>query len=246
MSGPAKRAARRLLRQGRRAIIGMAKRRMTRDQAVDLEAKATSRSDAGATAAKEDLSKRFFQERGVAARIAALAAPVIEELGFRLVRVKVSGGGGGVVQVMADRPDGTMTVDDCALISRRLSPALDVNDPMPGSYHLEVSSPGVDRPLVRPSDFEDWAGFEARIEMKALIGGRKRFRGVIEGYEDGEARLRVELAGFSEPQVIGLPVEQIDEAKLVLTDALIKAALARPGRRGASEDDAGGSGLEPT
>lgn len=217
---------------------------MTRDQAVEGEAEAISQGGAGATAAGgEDLSRRFFQERGVAAQIAALAAPVIEELGFRLARVKVStGAGGGVVQIMADRPDGTMSVDDCALISRRLSPVLDVSDPMPGSYSLEVSSPGVDRPLVRPSDFEDWAGFEARIEMKELIGGRKRFRGVIEGFEDGEARLKVELAGFSEPQVIGLPVGLIDEAKLVLTDALIKAALAGSGRAGSEGGGAGGGG----
>lgn len=171
---------------------------------------------------------RFFQERGLGARIAEIAEPVIEELGFRLVRVKISGGEAGVVQIMAERPGGTITIADCALISRRLSPVLDVSDPMPGSYNLEVSSPGIDRPLVRPSDFEDWAGFEAKIEMKELISGRKRFRGVIEGFEDGEARLKVELAGFSEPQVIGLPVGLIDEAKLVLTDDLIKAALSKP------------------
>ncbi len=159
------------------------------------------------------------------------------ELGFRLVRVKVSNRDGGVVQIMAERPDGTINIDDCALISRRLSPVIDVNDPLPGSYYLEVSSPGIDRPLVRPSDFEDWAGFEAKIEMKEMIDGRKRFRGFIEGFEDGEARLKVELAGFSEPQVIGLPVNLIDEAKLVLTDDLIKASLAKPQGEVTPEDD---------
>jgi ribosome maturation factor RimP len=186
-------------------------------------------------------TERFHRERGLGARIAEIAEPVIEELGFRLVRVKVSGGESGVVQIMAERPGGAINIDDCALISRRLSPVLDVNDPMPGSYNLEVSSPGIDRPLVRPSDFEDWAGFEAKVEMKELIGGRRRFRGVIEGFEDGEARLKVELTGFSEPQVIGLPVDLIDEAKLVLTDDLIKAALAKPQT---GPDAEGGRSLE--
>jgi ribosome maturation factor RimP len=193
----------------------------------------TDRTDSGGAA-----TERFYRERGLGARIAEIAGPVIEELGFRLVRVKISGGeGGGVVQIMAERPGGAINIDDCALISRRLSPVLDVHDPVPGSYSLEVSSPGLDRPLVRPSDFEDWAGFEAKVEMKEMISGRRRFRGVIEGFEDGEARLKVELAGFSEPQVIGLPADLIDEAKLVLTDDLIRAALANPQTGPRAEDE---------
>ena len=171
-----------------------------------------------------NLQKRFFRENGIAARIAALAEPVAEELGYRLVRVKVSGQSGSTLQIMVDHPDRAITVDDCALVSRRLSPLLDANDPMPGAFHLEVSSPGIDRPLVRPSDFVDWAGFEAKIEMKELVDARRRFRGIIEGYEDGEARLQVELKDFDEPQTIGLPVELIAEARLVLTDELLKAA----------------------
>jgi ribosome maturation factor RimP len=171
-----------------------------------------------------DLQKRFSRENGLAARIAALIEPVIEELGYRLVRVKISGQSGSTLQIMVDRPDRAIIVDDCALISRRISPLLDVNDPMPAAFHLEVSSPGIDRLLVRPSDLIDWAGFEAKIEMKELIDQRRRFRGIIEGFEDGEARLLVELKDFDEPQAIGLPVDLIAEAKLVLTDELLKAA----------------------
>lgn len=173
-----------------------------------------------------ELHQRFIRESGVAARVAALAEPIIEELGLRLVRVKISAQNGTTVQIMADRPEGAINVDECALISRRLSPLLDAEDPIPSGYVLEVSSPGIDRPLVRPSDFEDWAGFEAKIELRELIDGRRRFRGVLEGFEDGEARLRVALKDHDEPQVIGIPVAMIGEAKLVLTDELLKLAKA--------------------
>jgi ribosome maturation factor RimP len=177
-----------------------------------------------ADVSETDLQKRFYRENGTAARIAALAEPVVMDLGYRLVRVKVSGQSGSTLQIMVDREDRAITVDDCALVSRRLSPVLDASDPMPSSFLLEVSSPGIDRPLVRPSDFIDWAGFEAKIEMKELIAARRRFRGVIEGFEDGEARLQVELKDFEEPQTVGLPVDLIADAKLVLTDELLKAA----------------------
>ena len=174
--------------------------------------------------AEGNLHERFMRESGLAAEIVALAEPVIEELGLRLVRVKVSAQSGTTVQIMADRQNGAISVDDCASISRRLSPLLDAHDPIPGGYTLEVSSPGIDRPLVRPSDFEDWAGFEAKIELKELVDGRRRFRGILEGYEDGEARLRIELKDYDEPQVVGLPVALIGEAKLVMTDSLLKLA----------------------
>jgi ribosome maturation factor RimP len=128
---------------------------------------------------------------------------------------------------MADKAGGTINVDDCAAISRRLSPLLDAHDPIEGRYFLEVSSPGIDRILVRPSDFEDWAGFEAKLETKEPIDGRRRFRGILEGYEDGEARLQVKLDEHSEPKTIGLPVELIEEARLVLTDELVRASLNR-------------------
>jgi ribosome maturation factor RimP len=170
--------------------------------------------------------RRFTRETGPARTIADLAEPVLEELGFRLVRVKVSERDGGTVQIMAERPKGEMTVEDCATISRRLSPVLDAYDPMPGHYRLEISSPGIDRPLVRPSDFALWAGHEAKVELKELVDGRKRFRGVIEGVEDDEARLRIELEGKAEPVTIGLPFSLISEAKLVVDVESFRADLA--------------------
>jgi ribosome maturation factor RimP len=158
---------------------------------------------------------RFTRETGPEGAVADLAEPVLEELGFRLVRVKISGRHGGTVQIMAERPTGEMTVEDCATISRRLSPVFDAYDPMPGSYNLEVSSPGIDRPLVRPSDFALWAGHEAKIELKEQIDGRKRFRGKIEDVVDDEVHLKMELDGKAEPLIIGLPFSLISEAKLV-------------------------------
>ena len=187
--------------------------------------------------AEGNLHERFMRESGLAAEIVALAEPVIEELGLRLVRVKISAQGGTIVQIMADRPDGAISVDDCASISRRVSPLLDAHDPIPGGYTLEVSSPGIDRPLVRPSDFEDWAGFEAKIELKELVDGRRRFRGILEGYEDGEARLRIELKDYDEPQVVGLPVALIGEAKLVMTDSLLKLAQSAQAAGNAADDE---------
>jgi ribosome maturation factor RimP len=168
----------------------------------------------------------FASETGVAREIADLALPVLDELGFRLVRVAVTGRDGGMVQIMAERADGQMTVDDCASISRRLSQVLEADDKMPGPYRLEVSSPGMDRPLVRPSDFASWAGHEAKIELKELVDGRKRFRGVIDGVAKDEVRLKVELPGKPEPVVIGLPFSLISEAKLVAGKDAYRADLA--------------------
>jgi ribosome maturation factor RimP len=170
--------------------------------------------------------KRFIRETGAERQIADLAEPVLDELGFRLVRVKVSGRDGGTVQIMAERPSGEMTVEDCATISRRLSPVLDAYDPMPRAYRLEVSSPGIDRPLVRPSDFALWADHEAKIELKELVDGRKRLRGVIEGVVKDEVRLRMELDGKAEPIVIGLPFSLISEAKLVADIDSFRADLS--------------------
>lgn len=169
---------------------------------------------------------RFLRETGLAADIAALIEPALEDLGFRLVRVQVSGREGKTVQIMAERPDGSISIGDCEAISRQVSPLLDVHDPIAGSYRLEVSSPGIDRPLVRPSDFENWAGYEAKIELIEPIDGRKRFRGVLEGFEAGEVRLDVELDQAGR-QVLGLPIDLVADARLVLTDELIREALRR-------------------
>ncbi len=178
---------------------------------------------------------RFFGETGVAAQIAAITEPVLADLGFRLVRVVLSGRDGTTLQIMAERPDGTISVKECADISRRLSPVLDAHDPIQGQYTLELSSPGIDRPLVRPSDFEDWAGYEAKIELKELLAGRKRFRGVLEGVEGEEVRIEVELDQLGR-QVIGLPIRLVAEARLVLTDELIREALRRA-KKGAKKSD---------
>ncbi len=171
-----------------------------------------------------------MRETGLAADIAAVAEPVLVDLGYRLVRVAVLGATDRTVQIMAERPDGSITVDDCEAISKGLSPVLDVAEPMPGKYRLEISSPGIDRPLVRPSDFEDWAGHECKIELKEPVDGRKRFKGELEGFEDGEVRLAAE-AGALGIQHLGFPVSLIADAKLVLTDELIREALDRAKKR---------------
>ena len=172
------------------------------------------------------LGDRFIVESGAAARVAELIEPALSGSGFRLVRVAVSGREGKTLQIMAERPDGTLTIADCEAISKEISPLLDVHDPIAGSYHLEVSSPGIDRPLVRPSDFEVWSGYEAKIEVKQPIDGRKRFRGMLEGFQDGEVRIEVDL-GEAGRNVIGIPMALIGEARLVLTDELIREALRR-------------------
>src|SRR5437660_4507548 len=129
---------------------------------------------------------RLIVEQGIAARVAAIAEPVLLGLGYRLVRVRISGLDGCTVQIMAERPDGTMTVDDCEAVSRGLSPVFDVADPIDRAYRLEISSPGMDRPLVRRSDFERFAGHRLKVEMAVAIDGRRRFHGLLLGVE-GEA-----------------------------------------------------------
>ncbi len=162
---------------------------------------------------------------GPALRVAALIEPVLESMGFRLVRVKLTG---STLQIMGERPDGTFSIDDCEQVSRAISPLLDVEDVISARYQLEVSSPGIDRPLARASDFEAWAGHDVKIEMAVPVAGRKRFRGDIEGYHEGEVRLFIENpAGGSEPLLVGVPFQDISSAHLVLTDKLIEAARAR-------------------
>jgi ribosome maturation factor RimP len=170
---------------------------------------------------------RLIVEPGLAARVAAIAEPVVEDLGYRLVRVKISGADGCTVQIMAERPDGSMDVDDCEAISRALSPVLDVADPIDRAYRLEVSSPGLDRPLVRKSDFERYAGHLARIEMEVPVDGRKRFRGFLAGIDGEMARLQRESVTEGEAPEVLLPITEMSEAKLVLTDELVADALRR-------------------
>ena len=170
---------------------------------------------------------RLIIEQGTAARVAAIAAPVFAGMGYRIVRVRVSGSFGSTVQIMAERPDGTMSIEDCEAASRALSPVLDAEDPIERAYRLEVSSPGIDRPLVRRSDFERYAGHEVKIEMTFGVDGRKRFRGVLLGVEGEVARIRRSDAAQGEPSDALLAITDMAEARLVLTDALITEALRR-------------------
>jgi ribosome maturation factor RimP len=179
-------------------------------------------------------SDRFIQETGPASDLVELVEPVLESLGFRLVRIEISGRDGKTVQIMAERPDGSITIEDCETISRAVSPLMDVHEVVNDSYRLEVSSPGIDRPLVRPSDFVDWAGSEAKIEVKSPIDGQKRFRGRLEGFEDGEVLVEIDL-GEAGHKVIGLAVGLIASARLVLTDDLIREALRRAKAKGKNQ-----------
>jgi ribosome maturation factor RimP len=178
---------------------------------------------------------RRIVEPGRAARVAALSEPVLAALGFRLVRVRISAFAGCTVQIMAERPDGTLSIEDCEAVSRALSPVLDVADPIEGAYRLEISSPGIDRPLVRRSDFDRYAGHIAHVEMQAPIDGRKRFRGELTGTDGECARIRYDGANGSSE--ILLPIDDMMEAKLVLTDALISQSLRKSKQNQRKETD---------
>jgi ribosome maturation factor RimP len=187
-----------------------------------------------APAASNQTEPRLIVEPGLPARVASIAEPVIEQLGYRLVRVKISGADGCTVQIMAERPDGTMVVEDCETISRALSPVFDLADPVNRPYRLEISSPGIDRPLVRKSDFDRYAGSLVKIETEIPIDGRKRFRGQLLGTEGEAAKLRQdgkvddknEDEAVTDAEIL-LPIAEISEARLVLTDDLVRQALRR-------------------
>ncbi|MDR1827143.1 MAG: ribosome maturation factor RimP [Methylobacteriaceae bacterium] len=171
--------------------------------------------------------ERLLTETGIAAVIARLVEPVAGAAGFRLVRVRVTGERGCTVQIMAERDDGSMTIEDCEALSEMVSPVLELEDPVSGRYHLEISSPGMDRPLVRMGDFAQWAGQEARIEMRIPAFGRKRFRGVLAGVDGEGVRLRLADAREGEAAEVLLMVRDMADARLVLTDDLIREALRR-------------------
>lgn len=156
-------------------------------------------------------------------RLADIVGPVIEGLGFELVRIRLMGGRTRILQIMVDRPDGGIEVDECATVSTAVSAVLDVEDPIEDNYVLEVSSPGIDRPLTRLKDFDMWEGYEARLETSELIDGRRRFKGVIEGTEGDEVLIEIEEGG--QPLTIGLKFEWLSDAKLLLTDELIAEVL---------------------
>ncbi|MDF2140380.1 ribosome maturation factor RimP [Paenirhodobacter sp. CAU 1674] len=168
-------------------------------------------------------------------RLAEIVTPTIEGLGFELVRIRLQGGKTATLQIMADRPEGGIVVDDCARISTAVSAVLDVEDPIEDNYHLEVSSPGIDRPLTRLKDFDVWEGYEAKIETSEPIDGRRRFKGIVRGTEGDEVLIEIEEKG--EQVTIGLQFDWLSDAKLVLTDELIDEMLRQKKASGAIDED---------
>ena len=156
-------------------------------------------------------------------RMAEIITPVIEDMGFELVRVRLMSGKTHILQIMAERPTGGIEVDDCADISNAVSAVLDVEDPIIDAYALEVSSPGIDRPLTRLKDFAEFEGYEAKLETAELIGGRKRFKGTLAGVEGDEVLINIEENG--EEVTVGLQFDWLSDAKLILTDDLIRDML---------------------
>ena len=170
---------------------------------------------------------RLIRETGLDARVAAIVGPVIAGLGFRLVRVNISGLNGLTLQIMAERADGTIDVEGCEAISKALSPVLEAEDPVSRAYHLEVSSPGIDRPLVRKSDFALWAGHVMKVDTLVAVAGRRKFKGkTLEARESGFL-FENDSVAYGEERLVEIPYEAISEARLVLTDELIREALRK-------------------
>ena len=164
-------------------------------------------------------------------RLADLLRPSIEGMGYRLVRVRLMSGGAKTLQIMAERPDGAMEVEDCAELSRTVSAVLDVEDPISDAYNLEVSSPGIDRPLTALGDFKRYTGYEAKLETRDLIDGRKRFRGALQGADEAAETVAIEVqVADGGRETVSLPFDALADAKLVLTDALIAESLKGRGR----------------
>ncbi|WP_319533282.1 ribosome maturation factor RimP [uncultured Cohaesibacter sp.] len=168
---------------------------------------------------------RLFGEKGLEARIASIVEPVIIDLGFDLVRVRITGQHGCTVQIMAEATDGTMSIDGCEAVSKAVSPVLDVEDPIDGEYNLEISSPGVDRPLVRRRDFVAWAGHEAKIELSVPIDGRRRYRGMLDGVDGEDLKIVLPDAPQGSDPNVRVPLTDLSEAKLVMNDKLLELAL---------------------
>ena len=185
--------------------------------------------------------ERMVGESGLDARVARIVEPVAESMGYHLVRVRMTGANGGTLQIMAERHDGTMSVEDCEALSRAISPVLDVEDPIPQAYHLEMSSPGIDRPLVRASDHARWAGHLMKMEAREAIEGRRKFRGrVVSVGTDGFVIELDDGARPGEGERIAVPFRLVHDARLILTDELIRDSLrADKAARKAANDNAG-------
>ena len=171
----------------------------------------------------DDMTNDLIAKAAIDRRLAEIITPVIEDLGFELVRVRLMTGKTSTLQIMAEKPEGGIEVDDCAAISTGISAVLDVEDPILDAYALEVSSPGIDRPLTRLKDFDMWVGYETKIETTELIDGRRRFKGQIAGTEGDEVLVTIEDQG--EDITIGLKFDWLEDAKLVLTEELIRDVL---------------------
>ncbi|SNT72925.1 ribosome maturation factor RimP [Paracoccus seriniphilus] len=181
------------------------------------------------------MSNDLIAKTAIDRRLAEIITPVIEDLGFELVRVRLQGGKTATLQIMADRPEGGINVDDCGQISVAVSATLDVEDPIEDAYHLEVSSPGIDRPLTRLKDFETFEGYEVKLETNQAIDGRKRWKGVLTGVEGEEVLLNIDEGG--ETQTIGLNFDWLSDAKLVLTEDLIREMLRQKKEAGIAIDN---------
>ena len=185
---------------------------------------------------------RLIRETGIDARVAAIILPVMETAGFRLVRVRLSAQNGATLQIMAERLDGTMTVEDCEELSRAVSPILDVEDPIDKAYHLEVSSPGIDRPLVRRGDFEAAIGHLIKMDTAVIVADRKRFRGKVVSADDGGVTILRDQASYGDEPNVTVPWNTISDARLILTDELISETLKRDKQakklRGLEDDEA--------
>ena len=213
--------------------------------AIPASAATAGAPTAGAAIAEAPLDEpRFTVEGGVAARVGQAAVPVLTDLGYRLVWVKLSAGPPSLLRIMAERPDGTFTIGDCEAVSRALAPVLDLDDPITGEYRLEVSSPGIDRPLVRLSDLRRGLGHEVKVELAVPMDGRRRFRGFIAAVaDDGRLALKLMDKKAGQDETVEIPTRDIAEAKLVLTDALIRVALKTQETSG--EDPADGAEAAP-
>jgi ribosome maturation factor RimP len=181
------------------------------------------------------MSNDLIAKTAIDRRLAEIVGPVIEDMGFELVRVRLMGGKTNTLQIMAERPEGGIEVDQCAHISTAISAILDVEDPLVDQYVLEVSSPGIDRPLTRMKDFETFEGYEAKLETADMVAGRKRFKGELAGTEDDEVLINIEEHG--ETVTVGLKFDWLADAKLVLTDDLIKEMLRQRKAAGTLNED---------
>lgn len=179
------------------------------------------------TEMRKSQDDRIIAETGIDARISAVIGPVMTGLGFRLVRVRLTGQNGLTLQIMAERDDGSMTVEDCEELSRVISPVLDVEDLIDKAYHLEVSSPGIDRPLVAKRDFANWRGHLAKVETAVMIDGKRKFRGRIEAADENGFRLVRDQIGYGETPEVTIPFGAVTDARLILTDDLVREALRK-------------------